>query len=231
MLRLLFQLLVGLHPRAFRRRFAPEMMSIFDHASGKRAALSLVADAFISLIRQWVLRPSFWREPSPAEQAQMASAGAHSFYIIENYRPSGAALLHGATLSLAAFVTITLAFIHTRGSQVQPWLPKIEAETSEIPPAAQKAFQTTPPLEFCQGRYVANGLNSITLDVTAEENRLFITFPGNTKTALSPCAGSTFKNGGSSSCQISFSKFERGKFQQLDIDQGGRHFTARRLQE
>jgi hypothetical protein len=231
MLRLLFQLLVGLHPRAFQRRFAPEMMSIFDHASGKRAALSLVADAFISLVRQWVLRPSFWREPSPAEQPQMASAGMRSFYIIENYRPSGVALLHGATLSLAAFITITLAFIHTRGSQVQPWLPKIEAEKSDSPPSEQKAFQTSPPLEFCQGRYVANGPNPITLDVTAEENRLFLTYPGSTKTALSPCSGSTFKSGDSTSCQISFSKFDQGKFQQLDIDQGGHHFTARRLHE
>lgn len=231
MLRPLFQLLVGLHPRAFRRRFAPEMMSIFDHASGKRAALSLVADAFISLLRQWVLRPGFWREPSPAEQPQMALVGARSFYIIENYRPSGVALLHGATLSLAAFITITLAFIHTRGSQVQPWLPKIEAETSEIPPTAQKVFQSTPPLEFCQGRYVAGGLNPATVDVTIEENQLFLTYPGSTKTPLSPCSGSTFKNSGSSGCQISFSKFDRGKFQQLDIGQGGRHLTARRLRQ
>jgi hypothetical protein len=231
MLRLLFQLLVGLHPRAFRRRFAPEMMSIFDHASGRRAALSLVADAFISLIRQWVLRPGFWREPNAAEQPQMASAGASSFYIIENYRPSGVALLHGATLSLAAFITITLAFVHTRGSQVQPSLPKIEAETSEIPPAAQKAFQAKPPLEFCQGSYVADGLNPATVDVTIEENQLFLTYPGSTKTALSSCSGSMFKIGSLSSCQISFSRFDRGKFQQLDIDQGGRHFTARRLHE
>lgn len=231
MLRLLFQLLVGLHPRAFRRRFAPEMKSIFDHASGERAAFSLVADAFISLLRQWALRPSFWSEPSSAEQPQMASASARSFYISENYRPSGVALLHGATLSLAAFLTITLAFIHTRGSQVQPWLPKIEAETSEIPPSAQKVFQTTPPLEFCQGRYVADGLNPATVDVTVEDSQLFLTYPGSTKTALSPCSGSTFKNGGSPSCQITFSKFDRGKFQQLDINEGGRHFTARRLHE
>jgi hypothetical protein len=231
MLRPLFQLLVGLHPRAFRRRFAPEMMSIFDQASGKRTALSLVADAFISLLRQWVLRPGFWREPSPAEQPQMASAGARSFYIIENYRPSGVALLHGATLSLAAFITITLAFIHTRGSQVQPWLPKIEAETSESPSSEQKVFQITPPLEFCQGRYVADGPNPATVDVTVEDSQLFLTYPGSTKTVLSPCSGSTFKNSGSPGCQISFSIFDRGKFQQLDFDEGGRHFTALRLHE
>jgi hypothetical protein len=231
MLRPLFQLLVGLHPRAFRRRFAPEMMSIFDHATGKRAALSLVVDAFISLIRQWALRPGFWREPCHAEQPQIASAGARSFYISESYRPSGMALLHGATLSLAAFITITVAFIHTRGSQVQPWLPKIEAEMGENPPSEKKVFQSTPPLEFCQGRYVADGLNPATVDATVEENQLFLSYPEGTKTALSPCSGSTFKNGGSSSCQISFSNFARGKFQQLDIDQGGRHFTARRLHE
>lgn len=231
MLRLLFQLLVGLHPRAFRRGFAPEMMSIFDHARGKRAAFMLVADAFTSLLRQRALRPGLWREPSPAEQPHMASAGARSFYIIENYRPSGMALLHGATLSLAAFITITLAFIHTRGSRVQPWLPKIEADMSESSRAEQKAFQRTPPLEFCQGRYAADGLNPVAVDVTAEENQLFLTYPGSTKTALSPCSGSIFKYGGSSSCQISFSKFDQGKFQQLDIEHGGRHFTAFRSHE
>ena len=231
MLRPLFQILVGLQPRAFRRRFAPEMLSIFDQASGKRAALSLVADACISLLRQWALRPGFSREPSPAEQPQMAPAGARSFYIIENYRPSGVALLQGATLSLAAFITITLAFIHTRGSQVQPWLPKIGAEKSESPLTERRAFQTTPPLEFCQGRYVAKGPNSATLEVTIEENRLFFTYPGGAKTALSPSSGSSFKDGGSSGWQISFSNFDRGKFQQLDIDQGGRHLTARRFDE
>jgi hypothetical protein len=95
----------------------------------------------------------------------------------------------------------------------------------------QKAFQIAPPLEFCQGRYVANGLNPTTLDVTLEESRLFLSYPRSNKTALSPCSGSAFKNGGSSSCQISFSNFDRGKFQQLDIDQGGHHLTAFRLHE
>jgi hypothetical protein len=231
MLRTLFQLLVGLHPRAFRRRFAPEMLSIFDHATGKRIALSLVADAFISLLRQSVLRPGFWSEPNPAEEPQMASAGARSFYIFEKYRPSGMALLHGATLSLAAFITITLAFIHTRGSKVQPWLPRIEAEKSEIPPAEQKAFQSSPPLEFCEGTYVSDTPDSPKMDVTVEENQLFLSLPGKTGTALAPCSGSAFRYGGSSSCQITFSDFDRGKFRKLDINQGVRHLTATRLQK
>jgi len=231
MLRLLFRFVVGLHPLAFRRRFAPEMLSIFDHATGKLAAITFVADAFISLLRQWALRPRFWSEPSPAEQPQMASAGARSFYISENYRPSGVALLQGAALSLAAFITITLAFIHTRGSKVQPWLPKIEAEKSESPLSEQKVFRSTSPLEFYEGKYAANTLNPATADVTVEKNQLFLSYPGSAKIALSPCSGSTFKNGGSSSCQISFSKFDQGKFQQLDIDQGSHHFTAFRLHE
>jgi hypothetical protein len=226
MLRTLFQLLVGLHPRAFRRRFAPEMLSIFDHATEKRVALSFVADVFISLLRQWGLRPGSWSEPSATEQPQMASAGTRSFYISENYRPSGLALLHGTTLTLTVFITITLAFIHTKGSKVQPWLPRIEAEKSEIPLAEQKAFQTSPPLEFCEGMYAADSPNSPEMDVTVEGNRLFLSLPGKTRTALALCSGSTFRYGGSSSCQITFSSFDRGKFQKLDINQGVRHFTA-----
>ena len=108
--------LVGLHPRAFQRRFAPEMMSIFDHASGKRAALSLVADAFISLVRQWVLRPSFWREPSPCRAASngIGWGAFFSLTLSKNIDRAEWPSLHGATLSLAAFITITLVLSSIR---------------------------------------------------------------------------------------------------------------------
>ena len=65
MFRSLFRLLVSLHPRAFRERFAGEMLSIFDHSDGKMAALGLVADAFLSLLRQWGFRPAFWNDGLP----------------------------------------------------------------------------------------------------------------------------------------------------------------------
>jgi hypothetical protein len=53
--------LLWLHPPAFRRQFADEMLWIFDEAAGTCGAASLLADASLSLIRQWLLRSDLWR--------------------------------------------------------------------------------------------------------------------------------------------------------------------------
>jgi hypothetical protein len=55
-MRLLYRLLLCLHPRDFRERFGEEMMSIFD-ASPER--WRLIADALTSTGRQRYARPSF----------------------------------------------------------------------------------------------------------------------------------------------------------------------------
>lgn len=60
MTRLLYRLLLGLHPPAFRRQFAGEMLWIFDESTGA-AAWMLLADALISLARQWLLRSGAWK--------------------------------------------------------------------------------------------------------------------------------------------------------------------------
>ena len=57
MIRLIYQCLLYLHPPAFRRRFGAEMLWIFDQEPSARCA----ADAFLSLLRQWVLRSSLWK--------------------------------------------------------------------------------------------------------------------------------------------------------------------------
>ena len=54
MTRTLYRSLLWLHPPAFRRQFAEEMLWIFDETGG---AVSLVADGFTSLLRQWLTRP------------------------------------------------------------------------------------------------------------------------------------------------------------------------------
>ncbi len=53
----LYTFLIALHPESFRSQFGPEMESIFDEA-GK--PWRLVADAYVSLARQWLLRSQFW---------------------------------------------------------------------------------------------------------------------------------------------------------------------------
>jgi len=60
MKRRLYHALVGLHPPAFRREFAPEMLWIYDEAQEERGA-ALLADALLSLARQWLLRTGCWK--------------------------------------------------------------------------------------------------------------------------------------------------------------------------
>jgi hypothetical protein len=60
MTRLLYRLLLQLHPTAFRRRFGAEMLCIFDEVAAS-ATLALLADALVSLARQWVLRTGAWK--------------------------------------------------------------------------------------------------------------------------------------------------------------------------
>lgn len=101
MLRPLYRRVLGLHPSGFRRRFADEMLSIFDHSVGKPAALRLLVDGLVSLARQWALRPEFWRELSPAPHP--AADGIPSFYTLHPFRPRAGAVIHGVVLSTALF--------------------------------------------------------------------------------------------------------------------------------
>ena len=66
MLRLFYRGLLRFHPSRFRERFAEEMLSIFDHVEGRAASAELVADAFISLVRQWTMRSEYWEEEESA---------------------------------------------------------------------------------------------------------------------------------------------------------------------
>ena|SRR5690242_18747609 len=59
--RALYKLLVQMHPPAFRRQFAAEMLWIFDEASQSGSALSLCWDGTVSLARQWLFRSGSWK--------------------------------------------------------------------------------------------------------------------------------------------------------------------------
>jgi hypothetical protein len=60
MTRVLYRWLLWLHPPAFRREFADEMLCIFEEAAAGGAA-PLFADGLISLVRQWLLRSRSWK--------------------------------------------------------------------------------------------------------------------------------------------------------------------------
>ena len=60
-MRFLYTLLISLHPFSFRKRFAQEMLLIFDEAASSWGAGSLFCDALLSLLRQWLIRSELWK--------------------------------------------------------------------------------------------------------------------------------------------------------------------------
>ena len=56
MTRSLYRGLIWLHPPAFKRCFEAEMLWIFDKAADSWGVASLIADAGMSLARQWFRR-------------------------------------------------------------------------------------------------------------------------------------------------------------------------------
>jgi hypothetical protein len=63
--RSLYRYLLRLHPKCFRKKYEDQMLWIFDESTKTRGALSLLIDATVSLIRQWVLRAGYWRHAQP----------------------------------------------------------------------------------------------------------------------------------------------------------------------
>jgi Peptidase family S41 len=114
MLRSLYRCVLHLHPPGFRKRFAAELLSIFDHTAEKSAAVWLLADGLVSLVRQWILRPEFWHDLSLAQQP--APDGIPSFHTLDPFRPRVAAVIHGVVLSTALFyitcIAIKYSWIH-----------------------------------------------------------------------------------------------------------------------
>lgn len=109
MIRSLYATLVRLHPRAFRRHFGDEMLSIFDQTAD-RDRPALVGDAVFSLLRQWLLRPDF-REPE--RSAQERAAGAPVFYVLDDEpRLTREQWVWGAALSLLSFMAASFLISH-----------------------------------------------------------------------------------------------------------------------
>jgi hypothetical protein len=61
MIRNLYRCLVWLHPPSFRMQFEDEMLWIFDQAAGSWSATALLADAGLSLARQWLKGSVLWK--------------------------------------------------------------------------------------------------------------------------------------------------------------------------
>jgi hypothetical protein len=85
------------------------MLAIFDQQKGSLAAARLVADALLSLLRQWALRPEFWEEPI----TQPALDRVPVFRAIEGFMPRAGALIDGALASVVVFTAVCLVMEYT----------------------------------------------------------------------------------------------------------------------
>jgi len=144
MLRSLYRGLLDLHPSAFRKRFAEEMLSIFDHRTGWAAAFRLLMDAFISLARQWALRPEFWHDLSQVEQP--ASDGVPSFCTLDPFRPRTAAVIHGMVLSVTIFCATCYGIRYSWIRVLHIHIPEVafESSSSTQPSASTPAMPEEP---------------------------------------------------------------------------------------
>ena len=57
----LYRFILRLHPLAFRRKFAEEMLWIFDEAAAAEGTWLLLRDGFVSLARQWLRGSEYWK--------------------------------------------------------------------------------------------------------------------------------------------------------------------------
>lgn len=61
MIRPLYRVILWMHPPAFRRRFAEQMLSIFDEETIESSSFYLVLDGLRSLVLQWLWRTDTWK--------------------------------------------------------------------------------------------------------------------------------------------------------------------------
>jgi Peptidase family S41/N-terminal domain of Peptidase_S41 in eukaryotic IRBP len=128
MLRSFYRCLLRLHPSGFRKRFADEMLSIFDHSAGKPAAVRLLMDGVVSLARQWTLRPEFWREVAAAQPA--ACDSVPSFCTLDPFRPRTGAVIQGLLLSAVLFFLTCFAIRYS-------WIHVLHVRIPEAPRESQ----------------------------------------------------------------------------------------------
>jgi hypothetical protein len=144
MLRLFYSWLLRFHPARFRERFAEEMLSIFDHVEGRAAAAELVADAFISLVRQWTVRSEYWEEKAPLSVI-VGSGGLPGFYTLESFKPRKSALIEGAVLTWIVYSALFLAIRHGKIHSV--YVPSVSFDSApssdvQLPPSNPKLRPT-----------------------------------------------------------------------------------------
>lgn len=150
MLRLLYSLILRMHPAYFRQRFAEEMLMMFDMQSGRLARSKTLLDGAVSLIRQWTSRPEFWANPNDASGSPFSATA--------RFAPRPSALLDGALISVLTFATVCGIMQYTWNHPVVwPILSYYRAKPSAKTPAALPVnveIKKIPPVYVDGGRVI-----------------------------------------------------------------------------
>jgi non-heme chloroperoxidase len=133
MLRRLYNCAVRLHPSSFRRRFGDEMLHIFDQQKGRLAAVGLMLDCVLSLLRQWTLRSHIGIELSGAPLLAPTADDIPSFETLDAFRPRASAIIHGMVLSLILFCMTVFAIRYSWIRVLNLRIPEVAVGTSAQP--------------------------------------------------------------------------------------------------
>jgi len=216
--RLCYRCLLRFHPARFCERFAEEMLSIFDHVEGRALRSKLVADAFISLLRQWSIRPQNWEQKAPAGIPISATA-APAFFTLGEFKVRKSALFYGAVLTLILYCGLFLALKHSRKHYV--YLPSALSE-SVVSSESQ-------PLDSYAGVYSSDLPNKLTVMLTARSGHLMVEMPREWKSVLVPVRGDRFAFSDGQENWIEFSKHSNGVIYGICVHRNGSEFQAHRL--
>jgi hypothetical protein len=216
MLRFCYWCLLRFHPERFRERFAEEMLSIFDHIEGRGSRGKFVADAFISLLRQWTMRPQNWEQKATASIPISATA-TPGFFTLGDFKPRKSALFYGAVLTLILYCGLFSVLRHSRRHYVY------------LPSALSEWVVSPDTLDSYAGVYSSDLPNKLTVLLTVKSGQLRLELPREWKSALVPASGNRFVFSDDQENWIEFLKHGNGVIYGMRVHRNGSEFQVHRV--
>jgi hypothetical protein len=216
MLRFCYWCLLRFHPARFRERFSEEMLSIFDHIGGRASRGKLVADASVSLLRQWTMRPQNWEQEATAS-IPIGATATPAFFTLGDFKPRKSALFYGAVLTLILYCGLFLVLRHSKRHYVY------------LPAALSEWVVSPDTLDSYAGVYSSDPPNKLTASVTVISGQLMVEMPGESRSALVPVSGNKFVFSEGQENWIEFSKHRNGVIYGIRVHRNGSEFQAHRV--
>jgi hypothetical protein len=201
------------------------MLSIFDHVETRAAAASLVAEGFISLVRQWTIRSEYWKEQEVVSVSPAAN-GSPVFFTLESFKPRKSALFEGAVLT---WIVCSVLFLALKNSRMHyAYLPEVIFESVVEPDAKPPTGISNETLAYYVGTYSTDAPKKLTALITIEDGKLVIEIRGEQKSILVPVNRTRFAFSERQNEWIEFLRHDNGAVNGLRIVRNGSEFAAHR---